>query len=225
MRPIERGPDPGPFTDYKDARDPLIQRIGDYCSYCENVLPSEVDVEHMQPKSRPPYAALVWTNFLLACSYCNSVKGDRLIVISDHLWPDLDNTFLAFYYAVDEPPSVAGRLPDTLQVLAQRTLELTGLDRCPGHPRLSPRDRRWLKRKQVWGIALLSLTELQSTDTPQMRRQIALTAASRGFFSIWMTVFQHDADMRKRIILSFSGTAGSCFDADGNPIPRPGGRV
>lgn len=120
MRPVERGLDPNPFQDYKDARDPLIQRIGDYCSYCENALHSEIDVEHVQPKSRPPYASLVWTNFLLACGYCNSVKGDNPVAIADFFWPDADNTYRAFKYDLDRPPSVADGLTPAQQTIAQK---------------------------------------------------------------------------------------------------------
>lgn len=225
MRPIERGPAPGVFTDHKDARDPLIQRIGDYCSYCENALPSGIDVEHVRPKSLNPDVALNWPNFLLACGHCNSIKGHQAITIGDYFWPDTDNTSRAFKYELDQPPSVGGALGDSACAAAQRTLELTGLDRAPGHPDYSDRDRRWFKRKEVWGVALLSFQMLQENDTPFMRQTIVFTAQSRGFWSVWMTVFQHDHDMRRRFIAAFPGTAVTCFAPDTTPIARPGGSI
>lgn len=71
MRPVQRGDVPADsngnavvFGQYKEARDLLIGRIGDFCSYCEVALHSTVHVEHVQPKSRHPGLALHWSNFL-----------------------------------------------------------------------------------------------------------------------------------------------------------------
>ena len=58
MRPVNRRDWPKTadgneihFADYKEARDPLIRRIGDYCSYCEVCLHNSIDVEHVRPKN------------------------------------------------------------------------------------------------------------------------------------------------------------------------------
>ena len=66
MRPVHRGNVPTDdngidieFNDYKKARDPLIHRIGDYCSYCEVALHDQVDVEHVLPKSINGIALMV----------------------------------------------------------------------------------------------------------------------------------------------------------------------
>ena len=55
------------------------------------------------------------------------------------------------------------------------------------------------------------------------RRQIARTATGHGFFSIWMTVFQDDPDVRKLLINEFAGTAADCFDPNTTQVvsPRP----
>jgi hypothetical protein len=51
MRPVIRGAipldkgQPLVFTDYKQARDPLTRRLGDYCSYCEMPCNEGPDVE------------------------------------------------------------------------------------------------------------------------------------------------------------------------------------
>jgi hypothetical protein len=60
-----------------------------------------------------------------------------------------------------------------------------------------------------------------------MREQIIDTATSTGFWSVWMSVFQDDNDMKKRLIEAFRGTAGKglCFDDDLKLIPRPGGKI
>jgi hypothetical protein len=232
MRPVERGatpldPDGTPiaFGHYRDARDALIDRIGDYCSYCENVLPSKVDVEHVLPKVHHPELECEWTNFLLACDYCNPVKSDTDIVLDDFFWPDRDNTARAFAYEKDLAPRVADRLSGKHRAAAQSTLELTGLDREPSHQKYRPRDRRWIKRREAWGVALESLRDLRANDTEAMRRAIVRTAISRGFFSIWMQVFEQDTDMRLRFIKCFQGTAPDCFDRSTRSVQRPGGRI
>ena len=236
MRPVTRGPAPQEnghpivFADYKQARDPLIGRMGDYCSYCELPCNEGPDVEHVQPKggkAGKPHLELVWENFLLGCCYCNPIKGHKAVRLALHYWPDRDNTFRAFLHARERAPQVLPGLSPAETLLAQRTLELTGLDREPGHPKLSDRDRRWEKRREAWGKALRALDRLQKESTVSMREQIVETATSTGFFSVWMAVFAADADMRKRFISAFPGTSGigECFDANTNPIPRPGGAI
>ncbi len=94
MRPVERGSAPRTYTRYQDAIGDLEARLGTYCSYCERR--TSLAVEHVIPKSKRPDLEREWTNFLLACTTCNSVKGDKDVVIQKFLWPDRDNTFLAY---------------------------------------------------------------------------------------------------------------------------------
>ncbi|HVC93469.1 MAG TPA: HNH endonuclease [Pirellulales bacterium] len=233
MRPVLRGDPPTDatgkaivFSHYREARDFLIERIGDYCSYCEVCLHGSIHVEHVRPKKPNPDLKTVWTNFLLACDNCNSVKGDFDVVLSDYLWPDTDNTTLAFDYHVDEPPRVSQTLKAAHQQLAINTIQLTGLDRVPGHPDFSARDRRWQKRKEAWGVAILARKALAENPTDQLRESIVHNAVSRGFWSVWVAVFHDDNEMRRRLLKWFPGTAISeCFDAGGVPKPRPGGQI
>jgi hypothetical protein len=197
MRPVERGPAPRVFAAYQEARNPLIERIGDYCSYCEVALHATVDVEHLRPKSLHPSLETEWSNFLLACTYCNSIKGDNDVAMEDFYWPDVDNTFRTFDYTVDSAPLVATTLNPQQRLIAERTRQLTGLDREPGHPDLSDRDRRWMKRRDVWGVATQARRHLEQQDSEQLRISICYTAISRGFFSVWMVVFHDDPDMRR----------------------------
>jgi hypothetical protein len=66
---------------------------------------------------------------------------------------------------------------------------------------------------------------LTRNDTPGMRELIIENAQARGMFSIWWTVFEHDADMRRRLRLAFPGTATDCFDAQECACIRPGGQA
>ena len=161
MRPVNRGEWPKdadgkniPFADYSDARDDLIRRIGDYCSYCEICLHGSIAVEHVRPKTPQPALEREWTNFLLACNYCNSIKLDHDVDLADYFWPDRDNTARVFDYVVNQPPQIMTSLDPALRPTAERTIALTGLDRVPGHRSFSDRDRRWLKRREAWGVAI-----------------------------------------------------------------------
>jgi hypothetical protein len=234
MRPVRRGPIPEAdgvpktYAAYGDARDDLIARLGDYCSYCELPCHEGPAVEHVQPKGGThghPELELVWDNFLLGCRSCNSVKGHAPIAIADHFWADLDNTFRAFKYELDRAPQPADGVTIQERTRAERTLRLTGLDREPSHSNLTRRDRRWFKRREAWGKAILSLGNLEQSPSEAMRRQIVLDALGTGFWSVWMTVFAADKDMLQRFVAGFTGTEKVCFDADMNPVPRPGGRI
>ena len=234
MRPVRRGPVPEvegvrkTYAAYGAARDDLIKRLGEYCSYCELPCAEGPAVEHVQPKGGKhgrPDLELIWDNFLLGCRYCNGVKRDTPVAVSDYFWPDQDNTFRAFKYETDRAPQPADGLSPAERARAERTLELTGLDREPSHPDLTDRDRRWFKRREAWGKAIISLGNLQSAPSEEMRRQIVLDALGTGFWSVWMTVFAGDQDMLRRLVSSFVGTERACFDPDMNPMPRPGGRI
>jgi len=232
MRPVNCGEWPKdvdgnniPFADYSDARDDLIRRIGDYCSYCEVCLHGSIAVEHVRPKKPQPALEREWTNFLLACDNCNSTKSNKDVDLAHYFWPDRDNTARVFDYDLDQPPRIKTGLDPALRPIAERTIALTGLDRVPGHPSYSIRDRRYLKRKEVWGVALIARGNLKQNDTPQMRDSILHTAVSRGFWSVWLQVFHDDEEMRSSLIKWFPGTATDCFDGNTRPIPRLGGLV
>lgn len=87
------------------------------------------------------------------------------------------------------------------------------------------KDRRWLHRKEAWRRAELVKRGLVVLDTPERRDEIAEMATEHGLFSVWMTVFRDDPDMLRRLIAKFPGTAIDCFDVDGKPVARPGGKL
>lgn len=232
MRPVDRGNAPTDqdgnaivFQEYRDARDHLIRRLGDYCSYCEVALHSDVDVEHVRPKSKHSHLAKTWTNFLLACKYCNPTKGDKDVVLNDYYWPDTDNTARPFIYELDRAPQVAGSLNAGQKTIARRTLELTGVDREPPHAALTPSDRRWLKRRAAWGVAIGERQKIRRNDTAEQRESALHVAIGRGFWSVWMQVFSDDLDMRRSLIAWFFGTDITCFDNQTQPVARAGGNI
>ena len=237
MRPIRRGPSPrhGDFDDYRDAKAYLINRLGRYCSYCERRIATMLAVEHIQPKGLPAYGQLAgrWENFLLGCVNCNSTKKVKDVHLDAILLPDRDNTFAAFAYTADGKVAPAAGLKAGLRKMAQDTLGLTGLDK----PISTVQDEngkqvaidRVSQRMEAWAVAEEAKHDvLMNPDNVAVRQGAIRTAIFSGFFSIWLTVFSNDADMRNRLIDAFSGTRPSgCFDPvtsnSISPAPNPDG--
>jgi hypothetical protein len=230
MRPIERGVAPRTYTDYPQAHDDLCAVIGDYCSYCERQIETHLAVEHVQPKSRKKALRNEWTNFLLGCVNCNSCKGKKAVALGGFVWPDVDNTARAYFYTSSGEVAVMPRMRKPNRDRALATLALVGLDRVPGHAdrkkRPSSSDIRWRRRQEAFDLATRQLNALAAQDTPIVRQLIVEAALGRGMFSIWMQVFIADADMRRRLVAAFRGTAPSCFDpATFRAVRRPGGSL
>ncbi len=239
MRPVNRGAWPKntdgteiKYKGYPQAGSELIKRLGEFCSYCEMHLDASLAVEHVQPK-KPPGATVAmadreldWHNFLLACTNCNSTKGNTDVVIDYYYWPDRDNTFRAFKYSVGGIIELADVLMVDQKKKAKRTIELTGLDKKPLN-NSEASDRRWLNRKEAWDIASRSKERLSRNYTEDFKEQIEDTAFANGFWSIWMTVFKDDPDMLRRLIKKFTGTCDQCFDEQNDyvPVARPNGQI
>lgn len=228
MRPIDRGLAPsGGFNEYRQAFPELEKRLGSYCSYCERRLETHLAVEHVQAKSVNPALALSWDNFLLGCCNCNSCKGHTPVVIANYLWPDLNNTQLAFTYAGGQVCcAFAPDHPAHAQACA--LIMLVGLDKDPGHPdpagRPANTDKRWERRREIYDKVRHFRQLLQRNDSTAMRETLIDNAMGWGGFGIWFEVFQDDADMCLRLIKAFPGTAVACFD-NHVPIPRQGALV
>jgi uncharacterized protein (TIGR02646 family) len=236
MRPIRRDASPraADYLDYAEAKVELVARLGPYCSYCERRVATQLSVEHIQPKALAAYANLAgrWENFLLACVNCNSTKSDKDVVLADVLLPDRDNTFAAFEYARDGTvaPSAMANLVG-LQAVANSTLCLAGLEKA-AMTTLDANGRqvaldRVSQRKEVWLEAESARDDVAAKPWDiTLREYVVKLAVTTGFFSVWMTVFSDDPDMRIYLINAFPGTAGSgCFDplnsAVNAPAPNP----
>jgi uncharacterized protein (TIGR02646 family) len=227
MRPIDKTPNQGPFQKYEDAQQPLTTQLGEYCSYCERWIASAIHVEHKLPKNDYPAEKLKWENFLLSCSNCNSGKGHGLIDLDEFVWPDADNTFRAFQYDAEGRVRTISGFGPQIDANIQRTWLMLGFNRHTDHlfagvVKPTKKDHRWSHRQKAWETAVHVKNGLAICDTPERRAEIAEIATQRGMFSIWMTVFKDDADIRHRLIAAFKGTAAYCFDGASLAIPRPG---
>lgn len=231
MRPVERGncpidaqQRPVVYSNYSDARGELIKRLGQYCSYCEMKLDSALHVEHVKPKKPRGSTAIIqsrllnWDNFLLACTNCNSTKGDADVNLPDYVWPDTDNTFRAFIYSKGGVVTAAS---GAVNIQSQNMISLVGLDKSPDTSSAS--DRRWNNRREAWDMAEMAKRRLASRDIVELREQIADTVFAEGYWSIWMTVFKDDSDMLCRFINRITGTSTTCFDHTGLACHRQNG--
>jgi hypothetical protein len=209
------------FGDYREAKPHLVERLGSYCSYCERFLPVSLAVEHKVPKSQDQTLEREWGNLLLGCPNCNSAKGCTPIRLTDYYWPDRQNTMLVVAYGAGGTIGWHVGLSDEQEQRAKRTVTLTGLDRRPGHLQWSRTDDRWLHRKTAWDLACRYLREYEAGALRP--RHVADLMSERGFWSVWITVFAAHPEVRVGLTEALPGTARDCFDADGHPLPRPGG--
>lgn len=216
MRPVDRGEAPREYSKYEEAKGDLVLRLGLFCSYCERPIKTLLAVEHVLPKSLYPEFKTAWSNFVLGCTNCNSTKGNRDVNRSEVILPDQDNAFRAFVYAPEGTVRPNVTLSNAVQEKAARTLWLTGLDKFPDEFEEEADQiaalERWQQRSLAWREAGDQWRQLQSYDTGPLRKTIARLALATGFFSVWMAVFREDADMRRRFIEVFPGTARDCFD-------------
>lgn len=225
MRPVNKGAAPQAYARHTDAQPDLVTAIGRFCSYCGRFISEGINVEHKLPKEEYPLHKLDWSNFLLACSNCNSCKGHGKMRLVNFLWPDTDNTMRAFQYFPGGLVRKNRLLPKKLQRKASRTIRLLGLDLTPGtHRTPTDRDFRWQDRRSEWEKATLAKNQLAEGDTPKQRDFITMCAMN-GIFAIWWTVFADDLDMRRRLRGAFVGTDSTSFDINENIKARPGGQL
>jgi uncharacterized protein (TIGR02646 family) len=230
MRPIERGKrpldkkgNPIVFRTYGDARGYLIERMGQYCSYCNQKLPASLAVEHVQPKDLNPELELEWNNFLLGCTNCNSTKGKKEVILSEFVWPDIHNTHKALKYNEDGTVEVNDNITDPdLRRKIQNLIDLVGLQKYPDTSDAS--DRRWKNRKDAFQKAALALRLYRSSDAKGAGEEaatlVAKWAPDSGFFSIWLNTFEEYKEVKRELIKAFPGTAENAFDKGFKAINR-----
>lgn len=222
MRPVRRGAQPEnlTITQYDDAKPALTERMGEYCSYCERRIPSNLAVEHILPKDIYPEFRNTWHNFLLACVSCNSAKSITDPSLDKVYLPDRDNTFYAFEYHSDGTIHPNANLENLVQQnIAQNTIRWMNLN-------ANDTPARQQKRRQIencWKEAKTVLDQYQST--PQNAKHIVQSiiiklALAKGHFSIWMHVFSSYDEVRWAIVNAYQGTYESgCFANRTSALP------
>jgi hypothetical protein len=119
------------YQGYGDIRIDLISRIGEYCCYCEVPLGVNLAVEHILSKNNA-VNYVDWNNSLLACTNCNSHKGDKT---RDE--PDLNN----YYWpsnAYTAPFNTFNMLQYVYQPMTPSALIAAGVLQLPANRRNQP---------------------------------------------------------------------------------------
>lgn len=229
MRPVNKGDSPyKAISDYSEALPYLEKQIGMYCSYCELRIDHVPEVEHIVSKSEGGDRT-AWENLLLGCKYCNSRKSNHTTPYNkdEYLWPDTDNTAIAFSYdrgfpCVNEQAAMQVDPSGEFLKKAKRLFELVKLNNIP---KKGEKDRRYKKRNEVYGTARRTLTDWESMKgkeneyTEIVLRSMVESAKYSGFFSVWATVFKHDSVVLRALIDVFPGTEVAFFDENGQPMP------
>ncbi len=235
MRPVRRGasPESDTLADDRETRLSLLDRLGSYCSFCERKVSFHLVVHGLAPSTskddaQPP---VQWENLFLACDRCRSERGGGRVDFSRFLLPDRDNTFVAFTYTKDGAIRVDAALVSKLREAAENTLTSAGLDRNASQ--LEQANERYVawdlaaERMETRLLAVEAKNDVDAApDNDAVKRWVVRNALEKGFFSIWMAVFEEDLDMRRRLISAFRGTADSeCFDPattkPRSPAPNP----
>lgn len=221
MRAVNKGTSNKKYNRYQEARNDLAKQIGWFCSYCEMAVSNMIEVEHVVPIDKGG-SELDWENFLLSCKYCNTVKGAKNSSRDGYIWPDKDNSDLAFSYS--ETNGIEAR-NSQVQWEAKATIQLMGLDRNPGMQNEPTKaDARWISRLQAWFISNSSYKNWNAKPTAEMAFQISLTALGTGFYSIWCKVFENEPYVLNEIRKQFAGTHFE-LDKDGSRLSRPNGII
>jgi hypothetical protein len=227
MRPVDKGNAPRTYTTYKDARHDLAGLVGYYCSYCEMKVRNSIEVEHILPINQG--GDLVdWNNFLLSCKYCNTIKNDHNDNLTDYLWPDRDNTDLAFFYSEGMGVTPKTHYNTNIQQLTNNSINLMGLDRYPGgskEPTIA--DTRWRSRQEAWDLARYSYRNWKAVPIPAMAQQIAIAALCGGHYSIWIEVFKEEPEVMVAIDSIYRDRCGLYKEIDdqGHRVIRSGGQL
>lgn len=220
MRPINRGLIPKNqdgtnkvYTSYGQAKDDLRERLSSFCSYCEMNIDNQPDVEHVSPKSKNTHLVNEWSNFLLGCKTCNTIKDNNNDNRDGYVFPDIKNTSFLFEYS-EKDVKVKDDLFNDIKVLATATFDLVKLDR-----KLDTSNRiddRAFARLNSWNKAQEALKDF--SELPENEAMIRQTARScNGFFSMWIQIFKDYPKVKKVILENVSGTALECYDENYNP--------
>lgn len=222
MRPVKKEKSPYiAIGKYEEALPYLEEAFGLYCSYCENPITHVPEVEHISAKSKGG-ALTDWNNLLLGCRYCNSRKGIQVTPtnVDNYLWPDKDNTALAYTYqgGIPKVNETALNHVDPTGERLTKAKNLFALVDLGNVPAPWVKDRRFHQRNKAYELAVEALTDWQLAKTctsegkDVIKRLIVSNARGYGFFSVWMTVFVDEPDICKALLDAFPGTNHIYFD-------------
>jgi len=230
MKPVEKGAAPRRYAHHTDAKEDLIARLGNHCSYCEAPAhPTDLDVEHIYSQAGHARRKVNWDNFLLSCTICNNAKSHHLgpgrthSLLKRYLWPHVDNTARVFVYHADGRVEIEPGLSLQVRTLAAKTIEMTGLLKTPararGYSNSAVAYAGVTRRAQAWGRAVIIRGLYLQHPSAQLAAELAGIASGLGYFSVWMKVFEGYPEFRQALITAFVASP-ACFDANTAPVAR-----
>ncbi len=239
MRPVYKGlwpTRPGSpgirlvFTDWKNAKESLVERTGEYCHLCEIYMPMGLAVEHIMPKIHFAQLSDKWDNFLLICTACNSRKHND-IPLRPHkfkyYWPHLNNTMLAFQSPLIGPSAFlvtprSALNPNQLS-RANATINLYKLDQkllSSGEP-----DPRYRRKLEIGSMAVRRYLEYKQGKCTL--ESIKDNAKADGFFTLWLEIFKNERPVVDALLdlPDFKLDRAHWFDAQNVPLGRNGAKT
>lgn len=207
----------------------MEKRLGEYCSYCEFPIKHVPEVEHIASKVNGGDRT-DWKNLLLGCKYCNTRKSRATSPesVDEYIWPDCDNTALAYTYQNGVPEVNKKKLleADSTGKFYKKAKKLFDLVQLNHVPDKKEKDKRFAKRNEAFQIAQESLDNWRTikkivNDSRVLelyKNTIATTALAVGFFSVWMTVFSEESEILCMLIERFPNTRKEYFDKAGHPV-------
>lgn len=212
MRAVDKGKSPySILKQYQDAYPYLAEKLGEYCSYCEMRVTTNLAVEHKESKNSGG-SLCGWDNLLLACTYCNSRKGEKVKLHQKGrwIWPDEDDTNSAFRYIQGIPSLNETELQKKGPKYYQRAENVFQDIELGKRPDPTKKDTRFINRIDAFGKAerakerwdKMKGTPYESDEL----RAICDMADSTGFYSVWIEVFQSDKKVCDTLADKFPGT-------------------
>ena len=83
---------------------------------------------------------------------------------------------------------------------AEKLMSLVRMDRVPRRNEPTAGDRRWSKRREVWRQALIARKRVKAGAEIYWVLELA---KALGFWSVWMTVFADDTQIRAQLRVIF----------------------
>jgi hypothetical protein len=120
---------------WSDAKAQLAADTHGKCAFCESptTATNYGDVEHYRPKSKFPWFAYCYENFLLSCTLCNGTKGNQHVAgnaFADPVppWPDAHMPspaeMLAFAMSLDPDPTDPAAVAAYIQACLDEEIHL-----------------------------------------------------------------------------------------------------
>lgn len=235
MRPVDKGAWPTrknsansklKFNAWKRAIPKLRARTGEFCHLCEMAINHQIAIEHIKSRLRYPRLASSWTNFLLACSHCNSRKSSGQLDLpyrKRYFWPHIHNTLLAFEvpitgqdFGIVRPRGSLSADPP-LQQRAKNMIDLYALDQTETADGAA--DRRYIHRVEAIQMATTRRVEYEMNQATIAA--IVDMARKTGFFTVWFTVFSDVPAVKSALVNAPGfGLNTAWFDAAYEPLPR-----